>query len=176
MRLLLLAVVLCCLAACGDDGAQDLREPGAEGPLHITIWDLEQGRHTKVEASSVDLLGANFETMHLQSPRIRMPVKNGIIWLATAEAIIDQGTQQEIKIDALIHLQGEIDGRPLHGTAQSMHLNEAAKHCDLSEADFIWGAKHVTAQILRIRSGAVLSGEGWREEPVQEKDTAAKEH
>lgn len=158
----------CCLflIACGDEQEQVLREPGAEGPLHITIWDLEQGRHTKVEASAVDLLGDNFETMHLRSPRIRMPLKNGMLWLATAEAIIDQGVQQEIEINAVIQLQGEVDGRPLHGTAQSMRLNEAAKHCDLSGADFIWGAKHVTADVLRLRAGSVLEGENWREEPV----------
>ena len=164
-----LLTLLLLAAACGGEQQQDLREPGAEGPLHITIWDLEQGRRTKVEASAVNLLGDNFQTMQLRSPRIRMPLKNGIIWLATAEAIVEQGGQQDLEIDAVIQLQGELDGRPLHGTAQGMRLNEAAKHCDLSGADFIWGNKHVTARVLRLRAGAVLEGEDWREEPVAPK-------
>ena len=132
---------------------------------------LEKNKKTQIEASQLDLIGSNFSKMHLHSPKIRMPLMNGYLWLATKEAFIDQGRNEALDIKDVIYLEGLVDGRQLKGTAQALSMQAGAQHCDLSDADFIWGKQHVTVKVLRLRSGSVLEGEQWHEKPVQ--DSAA---
>ena len=171
MKVCGLYFLMLCLVACGDSETSTLKEPGAEGPLHITIWDLEKNKKTQIEASQLDLIGSNFSKMHLHRPKIRMPLMNGYLWLATQEAFIDQGRNEALDIKDVIYLEGLVDGRQLKGTAQALSMQAGAQHCDLSDADFIWGKQHVTVKVLRLRSGSVLEGEQWHEKPVQ--DSAA---
>ncbi len=166
------AILLFFLQSCVDETSQDLREPGAEGPVLITIWDMESGESTKAEAAAIDFLGKNYSEVRMQRPRLRMPVMGGEMYLATESATLEQGGTEKIVINELIHLSGEIDGKPLRGTAQSMALDQKGRSCDLHQADFIWGKQRVTVRVLRVESGKTLSGEDWREEPLAEQDAA----
>ncbi len=165
MNKILLALVCVCLFACGEE-EKELSKPGAEGPILINVWDLETGQITEVEAASLDVVGKSFDELILHEPKMRMPLAKGHIYISTDEAFLDQGKVEEFIIDRLVHLHGEVDGKPLKGTAQGLEFLNNGKMCKLKSADFTWGIKRVTVGTLQLESGSVLKGDNWTESPI----------
>jgi len=161
-----LLILVCCLSACGDATQDELRPPGAEGPVLIHIWDLETGQTTEVAAESLDIVGQKFNEILLHKPKMRIPVSGGHIYISTDQAFLEQGKIEQLTINDLIYLNGVVDDKPLTGTAESLELDNLKKICSLKKADFIWGNQHVTVGTLRLKSGSVIEGENWSESPV----------
>lgn len=164
MRFLLLTMVF--LSACGGDDAKELREPGAEGPVKISVWDLESGRVTRVTAASIDMAGDQLNEFVLHQPQICMPLKNGYLLLSTDEALLEQGRVEQLHIERIVHLQGVVDGKPLRGTAEGLSTDNSARNCTLHQAAFTWGKQQVTVGQLELEQGGVLKGKDWHEEPL----------
>ncbi len=152
-------VALVLALGTGCEKAPPLPPPGAQGPIIIHQWESDGKEPLVVVATSVSHHGSGFQDLELQPVLIRLPLANGVLFIASPHANYAELTDAKtVHLQGPLKISGEYDGDPLLGrAAEAVFTNDKdGARLELTKLEMCVGGQLETHERVQVYKDRVL--------------------
>ncbi len=146
-----LLAILLCLAACG--GTPEPSDVGIEpqGKTVFYVWENRNLPPMVIVADKTIQDARDSQKARLEEVSLRLPLRDGEIFLTTERALIDNRVGGSITLHPPVHFSGAFQGLPLLGRAEEVEIHIRDARLVMFDVEVLFAGQEIHTGHLTVR-------------------------